>query len=183
MAVTLVEAILEIHEALERARLPHAFGGALALAWCTGEPRATRDVDVNVFIPPGRVVELISALPRGIAVDDANRERLERDGQDRLMWGAIPIDLFLSNTSYHEQVAAEVRYEAFAGAQVPFLSCASLAVFKAFFDREKDWVDLAEMLRAGQLDAPRLLGTLTRLLGPGDERVSRLVELLDRPEP
>ncbi len=47
---TLPEKVLRLHKALKRRKLPHAFGGALALAYCTEEPRATRDIDVNVFV-------------------------------------------------------------------------------------------------------------------------------------
>jgi hypothetical protein len=31
----MTEAIVELHDALDSAGIPHAFGGALALAWCT----------------------------------------------------------------------------------------------------------------------------------------------------
>ena len=34
----LTERIVRLHEALDGAGLPHAFGGALALAFCTAEP-------------------------------------------------------------------------------------------------------------------------------------------------
>ncbi len=46
--MTVVERILALHAALDAASVPHAFGGALALAWCTQRPRGT--VDVNVFV-------------------------------------------------------------------------------------------------------------------------------------
>ena len=45
MGLGLAGKVIAIHEALLDAKLPHAFGGALALAYCVGEPRATRDVD------------------------------------------------------------------------------------------------------------------------------------------
>jgi hypothetical protein len=45
---SLPEKIVAIDEAL--AEIPHAFGGALALAYYA-EPRATVDIDINVFIP------------------------------------------------------------------------------------------------------------------------------------
>ena len=41
----LVERIVALHLALVKARLPHAFGGALALAWCTERARGTIDID------------------------------------------------------------------------------------------------------------------------------------------
>ena len=60
---------------------------------------------------------------------------------------------------------------------MPFLDCSDLSVFKAFFDRPRDWVDLQEMWDAGTLDADRVVGILVRYLGAGDHRVVRLVDL------
>jgi hypothetical protein len=61
-------------------------------------------------------------------------------------------------------------------AEVDTTSCSDLAVFKAFFDRPKDWVDLAEMNEAGTLEADRIVGILARYLGPEDHRVARVLE-------
>src|SRR5437773_11210415 len=46
----LADKILAIHDAFDAVRLPHAFGGALALAWCTERARGTIDIDVNIFV-------------------------------------------------------------------------------------------------------------------------------------
>ncbi|MDQ1395101.1 MAG: hypothetical protein QOG64_360, partial [Acidimicrobiaceae bacterium] len=43
---SLAERLLVVHAGLDGARIPHAFGGAIALAYCTEEPRGTRDIDV-----------------------------------------------------------------------------------------------------------------------------------------
>ena len=56
--------LLAIHEALTGGGIPHAFGGAIALAYCTEEPRGTRDLDVNVFVEPA-AAESVLAAPRG----------------------------------------------------------------------------------------------------------------------
>ena len=40
--MNLVDFVLAVHERLEHANVPHAFGGALALAYY-GQPRATLD--------------------------------------------------------------------------------------------------------------------------------------------
>jgi hypothetical protein len=58
------ERLLAVHEALDQAELPHAFGGAIALGYCVVEPRGTRDLDVNVFLPQERFPEQ-RALSRG----------------------------------------------------------------------------------------------------------------------
>ena len=50
-------------------------------------------------------------------------------------------------------------------------------MFKAFFNRTKDWADLEEMASAGTLDRAVVLGELVVLLGGHDERIERLRSL------
>lgn len=171
---TLPAKIIAIHEALTEADVAHAFGGALALAWCTERARGTIDIDVNVFVDVSRTAEVLAALPDGIAWSPEDLATIERDGQTRLWWDPTPVDIFLNTTEFHEQVANRSRLESFTGRLVPFLSCADLAVFKAFFNRTKDWADLEEMSAAGTLDLDRVVGVLVRYLGPTDERVDRV---------
>jgi hypothetical protein len=176
--VKLQDKIVRLHTALDAAGLPHAFGGALALGWCTHQARGTIDIDINVFLDVARVPELLAALPRSVAVTDSDRAALERDGQTRLFWDETPVDVFLNTTEFHEAAAARVVTESFYGATVPFLGCSDLAVFKTFLNRTKDWADVEEMLAAGTIDTDRVLGTLVRYLGPDDDRVARLRNLI-----
>lgn len=175
--LTLPEKMLAIHEHLLEAGIGHAFGGALALAWCTQQARGTIDVDVNIFLGPEQTDEALAGLPTGVVANVADRALLERDGQARLWWGITPIDIFLSTTEFHDSVAARVRWEPFAGIELPFLSCEDLAVFKAFFNRTKDWADLEAMRDAGALDRARVAGVLASFLGNDDERIARLLAL------
>lgn len=170
----LPEKIVELHRALEAAEVPHAFGGALALAWCTQRARGTIDVDVNLFVPPDHAEPVVAALPDGVRCTDEDLARIHADGQVRLWWDATPIDLFFNTTEFHERVGERARLEPFLGVEVPFLACRDLAVFKAFFDRTKDWADLEEMAAAGTLDVDAVLGVLVRYLGGSDPRVERL---------
>lgn len=174
--------ILELHKSLEGAGVPHAFGGALALAWCTQRARGTIDVDVNLFVPPGEAAMVLGALPSEVRWGPEDVARIEDNGQVRLWWDATPIDVFFNTTDFHERVAERARLEPFMGADVPFLSCRDLAVFKAFFDRTKDWADLEEMASAGALEVEAVLGVLVRYLGGDDHRVER-VRRLAPPEP
>jgi hypothetical protein len=176
----LVDRLLAVHRSLDDASLPHAFGGALALAWCTHEVRATIDLDVNVFVAIDRATEVLDALPDGVERTGADLELLARDGQVRVWWERTPVDLFLNTTDFHAQVATRARTEPFAGDTLPFLACSDLAVFKAFFDRTKDWADLEAMVAAGSLDAAAVLGTLVLYLGGDDPRVARLRGLVAR---
>ena len=171
---SLPDKIIALHRALDAAAIPHAFGGALALAWCTERARGTIDIDLNVFIDATRAGETLSALPPGVIWSATDRAAVESEGQTRLWWESTPIDLFLNTTDFHAQLADRARTEVFAGADVPFLSCTDLAVFKAFFNRTKDWADLEAMAGAGTLDLDRVVGVLSRYLGPSDERIERL---------
>lgn len=174
MTLTLPERIVAVHESLLEHQLPHAFGGALALAWCTQRARGTIDVDVNVFVDASRAAEVLAALPEGVEVAPAQVELARRDGQVRVWWERTPIDVFLDTTEFHIDVGSRVRFETLLGVPLPFLSCRDLAVFKAFFDRTKDWADLEEMAAAGALDRPAVAGVLLEYLGADDHRLARL---------
>lgn len=59
---TLVAKVIEVDRALRVAGIGHAFGGAIALAYCA-QPRATKDIDINVAVEPSQFDELLDALP------------------------------------------------------------------------------------------------------------------------
>lgn len=162
--------VAALHEALRSAGLPHAFGGALALAYCVHEPRATIDIDVNVFVGTDRADDVRSALPWTAAAGDPAHAQLSRDGQARFLWGETPVDLFLSTHPFHDQAAANVRRVPFGDGELPVLACADLAVFKAFFDRPKDALDVAAMVAVGAIDLDSLVDEVEALLGPGERR-------------
>ena len=175
--VDLVGKIILIHDSLENAGVPHAFGGALALAWCTERARGTIDIDVNAFIPAQDCMKVIDALPKGVKVTRKDLATLKRDGQVRVWWDRTPVDLFLNTTPFHDDVAGRVRWERFGDRAAPFLSCLDLAVFKAFFNRTKDWADIEEMNAVGTLDIAEVSLVLTKYLGSDDERIARLNSL------
>ena len=50
-------------------------------------------------------------------------------------------------------------------------------MFKAFFDRTKDWADLEAMAEAETLDVEAVVGVLARHLGADDDRIQRLLSL------
>jgi hypothetical protein len=178
--------IIAVDRALDAGSVPHAFGGALALAFHTEEPRATRDIDVNVFVLPGRATEVFAALPAGVSHSDADVARVERDGQVRVFWEKTPIDLFFSTHAFHDLAWLELERVPFAGTTIPILAATELVVFKAFFSRTRDWADIESMLDATTPDVHAALGWLVDLLGADDPRVTRLGDLLHRrplPEP
>jgi hypothetical protein len=177
--ISLIDKIGALHDSLAVASIDHAFGGALALAWCTEQARGTIDIDLNVFVDVSSVDAVLAALPATVRYESSDREVLVRDGQARLWWDTTPVDIFFNTTPFHESAMERLRVESFAGRRIPFLGCSDLAVFKAFFNRTKDWADIEAMLAVGSLDVDRVLGVLVRYLGPDDERVARLRSLAD----
>lgn len=177
----LVAKILRIHKALDRAAIPHAFGGALALAWCTERARGTIDIDINLLLGESAIESVLRALPKKIQWEAADVTVLRRDLQCRLWWDHTPVDLFFNSTPYHEQLAERIRWEQFSGVRVPFLSCEDLAVFKVFFDRTKDWADIEAMADAGTLDFDHVSAVIVELLGPKDHRLRKLNVLRGSP--
>lgn len=168
--------LLAVHDGLETAGIPHAIGGAIALGYFTLEPRGTRDVDVNVFIGPERARDVFATLPAGVEFSGVQLEQAERDGQVRLRWGITPIDLFLSVLPFHDHVAAHLREVPFEGRTIPILDCTALAVFKAMFDRPRDWVDIEAMVEARALDLDEARRWVVEMVGE-DARAEKLSAL------
>ena len=178
--MTLAQRLLELHARLSKAGIEHAFGGAIALAYWTLEPRGTRDIDINLFVPAADSERALAALPEAIAHDRGTVERIARDGQIRLWWDDVPIDLFFSYEPLHDEAARNRRTVPFEGEQIPVLGPVEVAVFKAMFNRTRDWADIEAMLTAESLDADAVHDHLVTLVGEGDDRVARLTESLRR---
>ncbi len=176
----LAEKVVSVHRALEAARIPHAIGGALALAYYA-EPRATVDVDVNVFVATDRWPEIRAAL-EAIGVDvSADAAALERDGQVRLWWGRNAVDLFFSYDEFHEEMPKKSRKVPFGDTTLQILSPEHLAVCKAMFDRVKDWLDIEQILVAADpIDLAEIEAQLVRMVGPTDPRIAKLEEIKAR---
>lgn len=170
----LVEKLFAIHDALRAKSLPHAFGGAIALAYCVEEPRGTRDLDVNIFCDADAAGEVLGALPDGVRVTPEDVAVVERDGQTRLVWDGVPVDVFLNNLPLHEAVAGAVVWVPLQGRQVPMLDCASLVIFKAMFNRTKDWADIEAIAMAAPEDIGAAAQTIAELVGEDDAVFRRL---------
>ena len=181
---SLSEKLLLLEEELGRSKVPHAFGGAIALAYYA-TPRATVDLDLNVFTAVEHAAAVLEVLERlgASPLEDTERARLARDGQTRARWDVTPIDLFFSYDAFHDSCAERRRVVPFGERdRIHILSAEDLVVFKAIFDRAKDWRDIDELLFAmGEaFDADYARDWLDRIVGAGDERYRKLAEAIDR---
>lgn len=170
---TLVERIVAVADSLERSGLPWALGGALALAYATEEPRGTRDIDINVFVAADRADEVFAALPAGVAYSAADADEARRSDQVRVWWDDTPLDLFFAADAFHLEVARRCRDVPFEHRTIHVLCAEDLAVFKAMFDRSRDWADIEAMAELGGIDLAVAADRLRSVLG-ADARVDRL---------
>ncbi len=174
---SLPEKVTIVDEALAAAKIPHAIGGAIALAYYA-EPRATIDIDVNVFVAQDRWREVVEALEEiGVDRGGLNPKAVERDGRCRLWWGDNPVDLFFAYDPIHTEMQRQARRVPFADGRIPILAPEHLAVCKAMFGRAKDWMDIEQMLIAAEeLDVDTIESWLRKMAG-GGARLARLAEL------
>ncbi len=179
MTPSLPEKILAIDAQLRQAEIAHAFGGALALAYYA-EPRATVDIDVNLFVEPGAYATVAGALgPLGVATE-VDPAALARDGQCRIWWDRTPLDLFFAYDEIHEAMRRAIRTVPFGEDRLPILAPEHLLVCKAVFDRPKDWLDIEQVLVCVEdLDVAEMRAWLTRIVGERDRRYERFAQTVE----
>lgn len=175
--------LLWVDDTLTEARIPFAFGGAIALAYCTRQPRGTTDLDINIFLDAAEASHVLAALEVQVPWTRKDLTRIERDEQIRL-WSTsgYAVDLFFSYADFHAVASRRARRVPFAGQEIPILECTDLAVFKAMFDRTKDWADIEAALATGSIDVRRLRTWITRMVGRDDPRHAMLDRSIARAE-
>lgn len=165
-----------IADAFEAGGIPYAIGGALALAtW--GFPRATNDVDIDVFVTPEELDEVLTILERiGCELDrqaciDSARQR----GDFRARFERMRIDFFVPSIPFYQSAKARLREAPLGGAPARYLSPEDLAVFKMLFFRTKDLLDVERLVGfiGSGFDTSYVRSSLVEIVGEDDERVGR----------
>jgi hypothetical protein len=154
--------VVGLHRSFGEATLPHAFGGAVALAFYA-EPRETSDIDVNVFVPVERWPEVRESLsPLGVttAIDDGE---LGREAAIKLEWGGNPIHLFFSCDALHEEMARKVREVDLEGETIPLVAPEHLVIRKTLLNRPKDCRDIEAILAQTSVDQGEIDAWVRRL--------------------
>lgn len=171
---------LALARALDARDLPYAIGGALAYGvWAL--PRATKDVDLNIFLAPEALDPAFDVLlAAGVAFDRAEaRRRAEQEGMFIGWVGACRIDVFTPSIPFSwEALRTRVFVEA-GPSSAWFLSAEALSFFKLMFFRGKDVVDLERLIsnQGKKLDAPYVRRWLVETMGADDDRVEKWDEL------
>lgn len=171
-----LEAALALAHALEAAGISYALGGALAYGiW--GIPRATLDVDINVFVEDDELPKVATALTSLGIQADADLLRLESQAKGLCVvrYGPYRVDLFTPSIAFSREAERTRREIEIEGKRAFFLSAEALAVFKLLFFRPKDIVDLERLVevQGDSLDIAYVRRELAAMMGEDDERVRR----------
>ena len=129
--------IAVVHRSLEEAGVPHAFGGALALAYYA-ELRETQDIDVNVFVPA-------------------------QQSEVKLDWEGTPVHFFFSCDPLHEEMERSIREVPFGDGTIPLIAPEHLVIRKTLLDRPKDRRDVARIAATIDLDWEEIESWVQRL--------------------
>jgi hypothetical protein len=181
--VNIEDLTIEVHHLLEREGVAHGFGGALALNQYV-DPRATRDIDLNAFVPWARRHEVVPVFAQlGFTpeqpLDDAIPVagiRLRSPDTDYV------IDVYFAIDEHYGTMRDRLVHRPFGSGRerLPFFSAEDIALFKVSLNRDKDWVDLRYLVRDGPpLDIDYIEATLISLRGPTmHPRIARLRALI-----
>lgn len=175
---TAADVARDLADVLEHRGLPYAIGGAIALGFYA-TPRATIDVDVNVFVSPATDLErALSALAEaGFVSDDEPRliaEQARLEGQFRGRVAGLRVDVFVPAIPYYAELEQRRRQVALLGSPLWILSAEDLVVLKMMFFRRKDLADVEAVLREQEalLDRRFVRRKLVDLSGESDERIT-----------
>ncbi len=175
---TAADVARDLADVLERRGLPYAIGGAIALGFYA-TPRATIDVDVNVFVAPvADLQRALSALGEaGFAADDDPQvvaDQARADGQFRGRVAGLRVDVFVPAIPYYAELENRRKQVALFGRPFWILSAEDLVVLKMMFFRRKDLADVEAVMReqGALLDRRFVRQKLVDLSGESDERIA-----------
>jgi hypothetical protein len=169
--------------ALERAGLPYAVGGAMAYGlWSI--PRATNDVDVNVFVDADRLEATLVALhAAGVRFDDAEARRGHADGGYFIGWlDHYRVDVFTPSVPFSWEAGRTRVRATVEDLDAWYLSAEATAVFKLMFFRGKDVVDLERLVatQRERLDHAYVRRWIVEMMGEDDPRTATWDDLVRR---
>ena len=168
-----IEVLREIHRILTAHAIPHTFVGGLALnAW--GIPRATFDIDLCIALGAGEQPKLLNALRElGWSVDEAFQRGWRDDvagipiihAHYPLEGALVRVDLMVADTPFLRSVIERRTNVDLGLVTVPVCSAADLLLFELLADREKDRMDVRNVLTVQGVPERAYLERWSRELG------------------
>lgn len=182
-APTAAQVARALADSLEESGVAYAIGGAIALGFYA-PPRATIDVDVNVFVDAGSgLTTVLDALAGAGFTPSDPRESAEAsaasEGHFRGEALGLRVDVFVPTIPFYGGLETGRREVVLFDRPLWILGPEDLAILKLMFFRRKDVADVEAMLRdqGGVFDRDRVRRELIELVGADDERVSAFDEI------
>jgi len=175
-STTAVDIARLLADTLENEEIPYAIGGALALAYYA-PPRATVDVDINIFVPPRDGLQPLLTVLAEVGFTADSPETLTRtaveDGQFRGRIAGIRVDVFLPAIAFYAEMASRTRRVPLLDRPIEILAPQDLLTLKMMFFRRKDLADVEAVLRdpPSGLDVDSVRTRIIDMVGADDERV------------
>jgi len=120
-----VDRVVVLHEALAESGVPHALGGALALAY-HAEARGTYEIDLSVFLPPSAAGEVIGQLSRiGVQPPEGRDAAPLPVAGLRCGWDDTHVDTFFAYEEFFRSVHARGELHLFEDSGIACTSCPS----------------------------------------------------------
>ena len=172
---TAVDIARQLADVLEERKIPYAIGGALAMAYYA-TPRATVDVDINIFLSPfdelDKLLAVLDSLEFVLDAPHTVRKTATEDGQLRGRISGIRVDVFLPAIAFYSELEQRKKAVTLLDRSIYIISAPDLLILKMMFFRRKDLADVEAMLRnIGLGDSTFVRGTLVDFVGESDERV------------
>ncbi len=169
-------ALIALATTLDELRIPYMVIGGIALAFW-GEPRATLDIDVTVWIDDAdlahRVIELTARLPARVRDPEAFAREHRVLPVTSLGAGATPVDIILGLLPYEREAIERAVTRHVGDAPVRVASVEDLVLHKIISDRDRDVTDARALVR-------RHVRVLDRAYV--EPRIQELADALERPD-
>lgn len=168
------EALAHLARALDALSIPYmVIGGHANALW--GEPRATIDIDVTLWLAESRVGELVAGLAPHFSPRVSETEAFVRETRvlPVVTREGLGADLIFGLLPFEEQAIRRAQPTDVGGQPVRFCTPEDLILLKIVSNREQDLADIRGVARRQRerLDLAYL-----------EPRIRELAELLERPE-
>lgn len=168
---------------LESAGFDYAIGGAIALGY-HAPPRATQDIDLNLFVEMDAARDGLRALSDiGVEIDIDTAERQCRERGDTRGWmDGVRVDVFVNSIPLHRDARRRRERVTLAGTELWILSAEDLVILKLLYHRPKDLDDCARVLALQQqsFDVGYVRDQLASHLDPADPRIAEFDDVVAR---
>lgn len=151
----LENAIHKVITFLEKEKTPYFFLGGLAVG-VMGEPRFTRDIDLDIFLTEHEIGIFLKRLKTASFQFNAkeNIANAMQFGTFRLFYKKVQIDMIIASTELEKEALRRKKKILFFGQKTSFPSPEDLILLKLIPGRPKDLVDAESVAirHKGKLD-------------------------------